>query len=197
MKKGRVEAFSDGVIAIIVTIMVLEIKAPSTFKFSAALSDLTYLSAYALSYFVICNGWYNHHYLLAITKWFSRRAFWANNIWLFTMSLIPVATAWVSRFPFAKGPEYLYFTVYVLWDVAYYGLSFVLLRDQRRTYPVVQDEIKTIKLFRPWMRALHFVLPITGFILINWVPILGVTFTFIETITWFINVPENGDQLER
>ena len=81
MKKNRVEAFTDAIVAIILTIMVLEIKVPEgTSKFSALIEKAPYFIAFIISFIFICAAWYHHHYLLAKTKWFSRRVFWANNL---------------------------------------------------------------------------------------------------------------------
>lgn len=98
MNKGRVEAFTDAIVAIIMTIMVLELKIPEGSNFQALLDERYYFIAYLISFFMIATTWYNHHYIFTVSKWISKRAFWANCIWLFLMSLIPVSTAWISKY---------------------------------------------------------------------------------------------------
>lgn len=109
MNKGRVEAFSDAIVAIIMTIMILEFKTPEDFHWQAILENLTYLFAYAVSFFFIAVAWYNHHYMFSLTKRVTKKIYWINNIWLFTMALIPVATAWAGEFMSHRGPEYFIF----------------------------------------------------------------------------------------
>lgn len=97
MKKERVEAFTDAVLAIILTIMILEFKTPESFAISAILDQVPYLISYAIGYLFIGVAWYNHHYMFAKTKWITQNVYWANNFWMFTTSFVPVATAWVGR----------------------------------------------------------------------------------------------------
>ncbi len=110
MNKTRVEAFSDAVIAIIMTIMILEIKTPQVGvfgRFDRKISHI-FLSFIVSFIFFICIAWYNHHYIMSVTHWFSKKAFWANNFWLFSMAFIPVATAWVSEFWWMRAPVYFF-----------------------------------------------------------------------------------------
>lgn len=93
---ARLEAFSDGVIAIIITIMVLEIHAPEGRELSDWSESIPVLLAYALSFVFIAIYWNNHHHLLRVTKKISASVMWANMHLLFWLSLIPVATAWVG-----------------------------------------------------------------------------------------------------
>ncbi|HAT55062.1 MAG TPA: hypothetical protein DCW31_07485 [Lactobacillus sp.] len=115
MKKARVEAFSDAVIAIILTIMVLEIKKPTSSHLHSLMQNEPYILAFTISFIFICNAWYSHHYVLSVRRWFSKRAFWANNFWLFTMSFIPVATAWVSEFQRRKHQNTFTFLFTSFW----------------------------------------------------------------------------------
>src|SRR5271168_2343144 len=97
MGVGRVEAFSDGVIAVIVTIMVLELKAPDSGDPSALLKLGLPLLVYALSFVVIAIMWINHRAALGLVRHASARVLWANNNLLFWMSLIPLATAYIGQ----------------------------------------------------------------------------------------------------
>lgn len=93
MNHARVEAFTDAIVAILMTIMVLEFKTPTSPDWRAIFADLPYLFAYVVSFLFMGVAWYNHHYMFALSKRLTKRVFWLNNLWLLTMSLIPVATA--------------------------------------------------------------------------------------------------------
>jgi uncharacterized membrane protein len=127
MSKGRMEAFSDGVIAIIITIMVLELAAPHAAD-KAALHPLipTFLS-YMLSFVLLGIYWNNHHHLLQAIKHVDGRVLWANLHLLFWLSLIPFVTGWIGETHFAPLPVALYGTVLLLAAVAYYVLVRVLI----------------------------------------------------------------------
>ena len=92
MPKGRLEAFSDGVIAIIITIMVLEIKTPTGATPADLLANWTSLLSYALSFFFVGVYWNNHHHLLNLVDKVNGRMLWANLLFLFVLSFVPVAT---------------------------------------------------------------------------------------------------------
>jgi len=127
MTKGRLEAFSDGVIAIIITIMVLELRAPE----GARLEDLqplipTFLS-YLLSFALLGTWWNNHHHLLQAAKVIDARVLWANLLLLFCLSLFPFGTAWVGQTTFAPIPVATYTTLLLLAGAAYYALVRALI----------------------------------------------------------------------
>ncbi|WP_179393885.1 TMEM175 family protein [Lacticaseibacillus absianus] len=133
MNRARVEAFTDAVVAIIMTIMVLEFKVPESPRLTAILAELPYLFAYLVSFLFIGVAWYNHHYMFARAQRISKRVYWVNNFWLFTMSLLPVATAWAGEYLSARGPEFFYLMVFFAWSVAYWGLTRALIADHRGT----------------------------------------------------------------
>jgi len=121
--KGRLEAFSDGVIAIIITIMVLELKVPEGAEW-AALRPLTpvFLS-YVLSFVFLGIYWNNHHHLLHAVRHINGRVLWANTHLLFWLSLMPAATAWIGEYHFAPAPVALYGIVQLLAACAYFILT--------------------------------------------------------------------------
>lgn len=123
MNKARVEAFSDAIIAIIMTIMVLEFKTPESAEWSELLSELPYLFAYSISFLFIGVSWYNHHYMFTLAKRITKKIYWLNNLWLFSMSLLPIATGWAGKFINEHAPEYFYFGVFVFWSLCYFLLS--------------------------------------------------------------------------
>jgi uncharacterized membrane protein len=127
MTRGRLEAFSDGVVAIIITIMVLELRPPS----GAALADLRplvpKLLSYVLSFVYLGIYWNNHHHLLHAVQRVNGRVLWANLHLLFWLSLIPFATAWMGDTGAAPSTVAVYAAVQLLAALAYTGLTRVLL----------------------------------------------------------------------
>lgn len=149
MNKTRVEAFTDAVLAIILTIMILEFKTPESFELSAILDQIPYLISYAIGYLFIGVAWYNHHYMFSKTRWITQNVYWANNIWMFTTSFIPVATAWVGRGLNEQGPEIFYFIVFLLWSVAYFYLSNRLIRANEKDHqPKAAEAIRSMVIYR-------------------------------------------------
>ena len=127
MKKGRLEAFSDGVLAIVITIMVLELSAPAE-PTLAALKELipTFLS-YGLSFIFIGIYWNNHHHLFQAVEQVDGRILWANLHLLFWLSLTPFVTAWMGETRFANWPVALYGVDLLLAGIAYFILVRTLL----------------------------------------------------------------------
>jgi uncharacterized membrane protein len=121
------EAFSDGVIAIIITIMVLELKVPHQADLAALLPLAPVVLSYALSFVFLGIYWNNHHHLLQAIKHVDGRVLWANLHLLFWLSLIPFATGWVGENQFAAWPVALYGTVLLLAAVAYFILTRALI----------------------------------------------------------------------
>jgi uncharacterized membrane protein len=129
MTKGRLEAFSDGVIAIIITIMVLELKAPAGAGFHSLLGVIPVLLSYVLSFVYVGIYWNNHHHMLQAVKSISGAALWANLHLLFWLSLIPFVTAWLDENHSAAAPVALYGVVLLMASVAYYILGRTLVKE--------------------------------------------------------------------
>jgi uncharacterized membrane protein len=127
MSKGRMEAFSDGVLAIIITIMVLELKVPHEADLSALLPLVPVLLSYVLSFVFLGIYWNNHHHLLQAIKHVDGRVLWANLHLLFWLSLIPFVTGWMGENQFAAWPVALYGAVLLLAGVAYVILTRTLI----------------------------------------------------------------------
>src|SRR3954452_2048478 len=123
MRKGRVEAFSDGVFAIIITIMVLELKAPHGDTLDALKPLLPVFLSYVLSFLYLAIYWNNHHHLLHTVKQVSGGILWANLHLLFWLSLIPAATAWMGDNLLAPVPTAVYGVVLLMPAIAYYLLQ--------------------------------------------------------------------------
>jgi uncharacterized membrane protein len=128
--KGRLEAFSDGVIAILITIMVLELHIPAGTSWHALGHELPVLLAYALSFVYLGIYWNNHHHMLAAVSRVTGGAMWANLHLLFWLSLIPFTTAWMSEHRFPSVPTAVYGIVLLNSAIAYYILQTMLLRAE-------------------------------------------------------------------
>ncbi len=140
MEKGRMEAFSDGVIAVIITIMVLEMKAPLGSHLRDLHPLLPIFVGYLLSYIYVGIYWNNHHHLLHATERVSGRVLWANLHLLFWLSLVPFATAWMGNTRFARWPVAAYGCVLMAAAIAYWILVQALLR-LHSTHSVLRDAI--------------------------------------------------------
>jgi len=127
MHKGRLEAFSDGVIAIIITIMVLEMKVPHGTDLAALRPLLPVFLSYILSFIYVGIYWNNHHHLLQAAKHVSGPVLWANLHLLFWLSLFPFVTGWMGENHFAATPVAIYGCVLLMAAVAYYFLVRTLL----------------------------------------------------------------------
>lgn len=127
MTKGRLEAYSDAVIAIIITIMVLEIKAPHNPSFQALHELWPIFLSYLLSFIYLTIYWNNHHHMLHAAKHIEGRVLWANSHLLFWLSLVPFTTAWMGETSFQTGPVALYGVVLLANALAYTILTYSLI----------------------------------------------------------------------
>ena len=130
MAPERLNAFSDGVIAIIITIMVLELKVPHGTDLAALSPVLPAFLTYVLSFIVVGIYWNNHHHLLYLTDRITGGVLWANLHLLFWLSLMPFATGWMGENHFAPLPTAVYGSVLLLAGIAYYILEQVIIRNQ-------------------------------------------------------------------
>jgi len=126
MSKGRLEAFSDGVLAIIITIMVLEMKVPYGNTFTALKPVLPVFVSYVLSFLNVGIYWSNHHHMLHAAHKVNGSVLWANTHLLFWLSLIPFLTGWMGQNNFTKLPVILYGVVLIMASIAYYLLAHCL-----------------------------------------------------------------------
>lgn len=133
MTKGRLEAFTDGVIAIIITIMVLEIKVPQGADFAALTAGLPIFLAYALSYLNVGIFWNNHHHMLHATERISGRVLWCNLFLLFWLSLIPFVIRWMDEAGISTLPTAAYGAVLVMAAIGYTLLQRAIIAVNGRT----------------------------------------------------------------
>jgi uncharacterized membrane protein len=130
MNKGRLEAFSDGVIAIIITIMVLELKVPHGADLAALRPVVPVFLTYILSFVYVGIYWNNHHHMLHATSRINGTILWANLHLLFWLSLFPFVTGWVGENHLAEVPTAIYGCVMLAAAVAYYVLQSAIIADQ-------------------------------------------------------------------
>lgn len=195
MNKGRVEAFTDAVVAIIMTIMVLEFKTPEDYDLAAILADIPYLFAYIVSFLFIGVAWYNHHYMFALATRITKKIYWINNLWLLTMSLVPVSTAWVGRFLNEPIPELFYLLIFFLWSLAYLWLSRAIAEVMDAVDPEKAAKIREMPPYR-YMASWRFVIVnivMAGMIFIF--PPSCVFLTLLELIYMAFHTNDDSDQV--
>ena len=173
MNKGRLEAFSDGVFAVIITIMVLEMKSPQGAGLAALQPLLPVFSSYVLSFVYVGIYWNNHHHLIHAANHVTGGILWANLHVLFWLSLTPFATAWMGENQFASWPVALYGVLLLFSAFAYYLLTKALIAshgsDSRLAASIGNDRKGRVSLFvylvavplsfvRPWVACACYVL---------------------------------------
>lgn len=130
MPKNRLEAFSDGVLAIILTVMVLELKRPESSGFAALRALAPVLLSYVLSFIYVGIYWNNHHHLLHATKRVNGRILWANLHLLFWISLFPFVTAWIGENHVQPAPAVVYGIVLFMAAIAWYVLQSAIVASE-------------------------------------------------------------------
>jgi len=145
VRTERLNAFSDGVIAILITIMVLELRVPHSADLAALRELLPVFLTYVLSYVVLGIYWNNHHHMLSLTDRITGGVLWANLHLLFWLSLMPFVTGWMGENHFAAIPTALYGVVLMFAGVAYFVLEQTIIRSQgpeSRLKAAVEDDAK-------------------------------------------------------
>ena len=144
-ESDRLEAFSDGVLAVIITIMVLELRPPHGTELAAVQTILPTFAAYVLSFVFVGIYWNNHHHMLRAASGIDGRAMWANLHLLFWLSLVPFTTAWLGQNASAKIPTALYAFVLLMCAVAYTLLQLALVAVNGRDTPFAKALESDIK----------------------------------------------------
>jgi uncharacterized membrane protein len=157
--KARLEAFSDGVIAILITIMVLELKVPHGTTLEALTPLVPVILSYVLSFVYLGIYWNNHHHMLHVTKHVDGAILWANLHLLFWLSLIPFTTAWMGENHFASMPSAVYGIVLLMAAVAYFILARAIIRREGR------DSILARAFGRDWKGKISPMLYVVGIVL--------------------------------
>ncbi|MDN6967226.1 DUF1211 domain-containing protein [Oenococcus sp. UCMA 17063] len=193
MNKGRVESFTDAIVAIILTIMVLEIKVPDGYQWSNLLDNLSAFIAYAISFFFILVAWYNHHYMFSLTKIISKKIFWANNLWLFVMSFYPVSTAWLGKYIDRLPPALFYYFVFLVWTFAYQWLSYEIKSAEENKE--IKHKIESMSIYRFTKHPIFYLLALVVVILIFYFPPFVLITSVMELIAMLIFTNEDSDRL--
>ncbi|WP_251865299.1 TMEM175 family protein [Enterococcus malodoratus] len=123
MTKSRLEAFTDGVVAIVITVLILDIQIPDAPTLASLLSITNTLFAYIVSFIFVAVIWVNHHRMMQMAEKINYRVIWANIFWLFWLTLCPAVTSWVGRNPNQFWPEFSYVLIYTMWSFSYGILS--------------------------------------------------------------------------
>jgi uncharacterized membrane protein len=190
MKTTRLEAFSDGVLAIIITIMVLELKVPHEVELSALKPLLPVLLSYVLSFIYIGIYWNNHHHLFQATEQVSGGILWANLHLLFWLSLFPFTTAWIGENELATIPTAVYGFVLLMAAAAYYILERAIISNEGR------DSLVAKAVGGEWKAKVSLVLYLAAIPLAFVTPwISGGLYVFVALL-WLIPDPRIERKLE-
>lgn len=183
MNKGRLEAFSDGVIAVIITILVLELRLPQGVALRSLGTVLPGFLSYVLSFVYIGIYWNNHHHLLHATEHVSGGILWANLHLLFWLSLTPFATAWMGQNHFAPLPVAFYGLILLFAGIAYFILTKALIAHHGK------DSLLASAIGKDRKGILSLVLYMIGIPLSFWRPWLGFTCYVAVAIMWLLPDP--------
>lgn len=181
MKKGRLEVFSDGVIAIIITIMVLELHVPHGDHLSDLVPMLPVLLSYILSFVNVGIYWNNHHHMMYAAQRINGAVLWGNLNLLFWLSLIPWTTAWMGENHFARWPVILYGGVLIMNGIAYVILCRLLIKEAG------QDSPLAVALGRDWKGRLSVLIYAAAIVLSYFFdPRIGLGLYIVVALMWFI-----------
>ena len=179
MNRDRLSAFTDGVVAILITIMVLDLRSPDGPSWHDLFKNYYDFIAYFTSFFIVAIYWNNHHHLFHLLKRVSGKILWANMILLFVMSFVPFTTSWVAQYAGSQAPELLYTVNNLAVDVAFVALSAAILKTN------------DVKLFETqWGRKTLFsmLVLVVGVLLILFTSFhqIGLIMTLLSMIPWII-----------
>jgi uncharacterized membrane protein len=180
MGKGRLEAFSDGVIAILITIMVLDLKVPDGARLDALVPLLPVLLNYALSFVYLGIYWNNHHHMFHASERVTGAILWANLHLLFWLSLIPFTTAWMSENHRDSAPSALYGADLLLAAIAFFILERLIIASQGRG-SLLQRAVG-----RDWKGKLSPVLYLAGIVAAFWSPPLAQGIYVLVALLWLV-----------
>ncbi len=180
MDSGRLEAFSDGVLAIIITIMVLEMEAPDETTLEALIPVAPIFISYLISFIYVGTYWNNHHHLFQITEQINGKVLWANLHLLFWLSLIPFATSWVGENHVESLPVAAYGFVLLMSAIAFYILLKMIVRSHDEDFSLRKIDESSKK------GILSLAIYVLGIVLSFTHPWLGILCYVIVLILWFI-----------
>jgi uncharacterized membrane protein len=191
MTKGRLEAFSDGVIAIIITIIVLELRVPHGTDWSALKTMVPELVLYVLSFVMIGIYWNNHHHLMHATTRIHGGILWANLHLLFWLSLVPFTTRWMGEKRLARLPTAAYGIVLLMAGIAYTILALTIVQNEGAHSALAKALGKDIK---GKFSLVAYVLAVAASF---WHPIIAIALYAFVAMIWLIPDPRIESRLER
>ncbi len=180
MTKNRLEAFSDGVIAIIITIMVLELKVPHGAEFSDLSSMIPVFFSYILSFIYVGIYWNNHHHLFHAVQKVTGPIMWANLHLLFWMSITPFVTAWAGENHFAPIPVAMYGVILFMTAIAYFILTLVIISDHGKDSAIALAFGNDVK------GKISLVFYFIAVILAFWLPLVSCSLYILVAVIWFV-----------
>ncbi len=180
VNSSRMEAFSDGVIAIIITIMVLELKVPHGADLAALIPVIPLFMGYVLSFIYVGIYWNNHHHLLHTCKQVSGSILWANLNLLFWLSMFPVVTDWVGQNPAASVPTAVYGVVLLLAAVSYWLLQWTIIATQG------PQSLLGRAVGQDWKGKISPVLYGAGIVIAFWSTWMAQALYLLVALLWFI-----------
>lgn len=180
MKTGRLEAFSDGVLAIIITIMVLELKIPEGFTYESLKPTLPVFLTYLGSFIYVGIYWNNHHHLFQVTKKVNGKILWSNLNLLFWLSLFPFVTGWMGNNHFEKVPVRLYGIVLLLAAVSFKILVNSITNSEGK------DSLFAKAYKKDFKGSLSIILYLIAVFISFWFPIISIAIYILVGIIWFI-----------
>jgi len=180
MTKGRLEAFSDGVLAVIITIMVLELKVPEGSDWASLKLLIPKFLAYIFSFIYIGIYWNNHHHLFQAVKKVNGSILWANLHLLFWLSLMPAATEWIGETRFAKNPVSVYGIGLIMCAVAYTIMENLIIKNEGED-STLKEAIHSK--FKEYISIVFYVL---GFATSFFYPYIAIGFYYIVALIWLI-----------
>ncbi|ESU26541.1 hypothetical protein FLJC2902T_25120 [Flavobacterium limnosediminis JC2902] len=180
MNKTRLEAFSDGVLAIIITIMVLELKVPHGMDFDSLIPLFPKFLSYVLSFIYIGIYWNNHHHMMHTVKQVTGGILWANLHLLFWLSLVPFVTAWIGENNFAPFPMTMYGVILLMAAIAYFILQYLILKKHG------PDSVLSKAIGGDLKGKISPVLYIVGIICANFNPLFAGVMYIAVALIWLI-----------
>ncbi len=180
MKKGRIEAFSDGVMAIILTIMVLELKVPEGSEWKDLMALLPKFISYLLSFMMILIYWNNHHHIFQTVERVNGKVLLANGILLFFLSLVPFATGWMGEQNFESKPVILQGIIFFFSGVTYLYLAHILIEIHGK------ESILAKAIERNYKGTISWVGYLIAILIAFWLPKLSAFIYFLIAMIWLI-----------